>query len=638
MIYKLRILAFLLVLTAGVVPRAILAESRIALVVGNGSYSSVMPLDNPENDATLIAETLVDLGFEVTLLIDASQAELRQGISQFGSDLREAGQAGTGLFYYAGHALQSFGNNYLLPVDASLTDAADLGLVAVEAESVLRQMFSAKKRTNIVILDACRNNPFETIPEFSDNGLAEMKAPAGTFLAYATEPGGVALDGLGDNSPFTQVLAREMMKLDAPVEQVFKNVRVAVRALTNQQQTPWDTSSLISDFTFAAGEDLNSEDRAELQLWNAVRSAQDLAQVKLFLEAYPQSRYVPDGQNLLAALTEGTLSELADPEQSTVGRAADAPEDERLSNVQSWMFQLQELDEDGAVEALAATAYDMFIIEAGQNFSDWSYNTPQIIDQLKVKPDGSPRVLIAYVDIGQAEDYRAYWQDDWVAPTKTSRGYPSFLITIDPDGWSGNYPVAYWEEDWQSLWLGSNGTIADLARYGFDGVLLDWVEAYDDGLVRKAAKEAGVSPELSMIAFIEKLGEAGKAIDPGFLVVAQNAIYLIDTDPDRYTNSIDALAVEDTWFHGWGDSDWDDPDGGDQQYRHDDEYSTNARLAQIALYQNAGLPVFSVDYALDKNNVSKVYSEASNHGFVSLVTRVALSKLTETPPPSLASD
>lgn len=638
MIYKLRILAFLLVLTAGVVPRAILAESRIALVVGNGSYSSVMPLDNPENDATLIAEALVDLGFEVTLLIDANQTELRQGISQFGSDLRGAGQAGTGLFYYAGHALQSFGNNYLLPVDASLTDAADLGLVAIEAESVLRQMFSAKNRTNIVILDACRNNPFETIPEFSDNGLAEMKAPAGTFLAYATEPGGVALDGLGDNSPFTQVLAREMMRPGAPVEQVFKNVRVAVRTLTNQHQTPWDTSSLINDFTFAAGEDLNSEDRAELQLWNAVRSAQDLAQVKLFLKAYPQSRYAQDGQNLLAALTEGTLSEFADTEHSTVGRAADALVDERLSNVQSWMFQLQELDEDGAVEALAATAYDMFIIEAGQNFSDWSYNTPQIIDQLKAKPDGSPRVLIAYVDIGQAEDYRAYWQDDWVAPTKTSRGYPSFLITIDPDGWSGNFPVAYWEEDWQSLWLGSNGIIADLARYGFDGVLLDWVEAYDDDLVRKAAKEAGVSPELSMIAFIEKLGEAGKAIAPSFLVVAQNAIYLIDTDPDRYTNSIDALAVEDTWFHGWGDSDWDDPDGGDQQYRHDDEYSTNARLAQIALYQNAGLPVFSVDYALDKNNVSKVYSEASNHGFVSLVTRVALSKLTETPPPSLASD
>ena len=235
MISTLRVLALLLILVAGTAPRATLAESRIALVVGNGNYSSVSTLDNPENDANLIAETLKSLGFEVTLLVDASQAELRHGISQFGRDLRQAGRDGAGLFYYAGHALQSFGNNYLLPVDASLTDAADLGLVAVEAESVLQQMFSAKNRTNIVILDACRNNPFENIAEFNDNGLAEMKAPAGTFLAYATEPGGVALDGLGVNSPFTQVLAREMMEPGTPVEQMFKKFRVAVRDLTDQQ-------------------------------------------------------------------------------------------------------------------------------------------------------------------------------------------------------------------------------------------------------------------------------------------------------------------------------------------------------------------------------------------------------------------
>jgi cysteinyl-tRNA synthetase, unknown class len=624
-ISKLRILAFLLVFAAGVVPRATLAESRIALVVGNGIYSSVSSLNNPANDATLIAESLEGLGFKVTLLVDANQTELRHGISQFGRDLRQGGQNGTGLFYYAGHALQSFGNNYLLPVDANLTDAADLGLVAVEAESVLRQMFSAKNRTNIVILDACRNNPFENIPELDDNGLAEMKAPAGTFLAYATEPGGVALDGLGTNSPFTQVLAREMMDPGIPVEQVFKNVRVAVRDITNERQTPWDTSSLISDFTFVPGETLSSEETAEFQLWNAVRSSRNLAQVELFLDAYPKSRFVSDGRKLLATLKEKELAKVA-------------TSDERLLNVQNWMFQIQELDEDGAVETLAATEYDMLVLEPGHNFSEWAYNTRQIIDQLKAKPDGSSRLLLAYIDIGQAEDYRDYWQDDWLAPTEDERGHPDFLITIDPDGWSGNFPVAYWDDDWQSLWLGSSGIVADLARYGFDGIFLDWVEAYDDDLVREVAKASDVSPENSMISFIEKLGSAGKAIDPSFLVVAQNAIYLIDSDPDRYTKAIDALAVEDTWFHGWGDSDWDDPDGGDQHDRHDDDYSTDARLAQISLYQQAGLPVFSVDYALNKNNVAKVYGEAKDHGFISLVTRVALSKLTETPPSNLLSE
>jgi len=637
-ISTLRILAFLLVLAAGFVPRATLAESRIALVVGNGSYNSVSSLDNPENDATLIAETLKGLGFEVTLLVDAGQAELRHGISQFGRDLRKAGKNGTGLFYYAGHALQSFGNNYLLPVDASLTDAADLGLVAVEAESVLRQMFSAKNRTNIVILDACRNNPFENIAEFNDNGLAEMKAPAGTFLAYATEPGGVALDGLGTNSPFTQVLAREMVEPGTPIEQMFKKVRVAVRDLTDQQQTPWDTSSLISDFTFVARAPLSSDEIAELHLWNVVRSAQDLAQVKLFLNTYPQGRFASDGQKLLSALTEADRTHTTTTIPTLTRSSTDRPPDGRLSNVRNWMFQLQELDEDGAVETLAATEYDMLVIEAGYNFSDWSYETQKIIDQLKVKPDGSSRILLAYIDIGQAEDYRDYWQNDWVAPTAHKRGNPKFLITIDPDGWSGNFPVAYWDDDWQSLWLGSNGIVADLARFGFDGVLLDWVEAYDDDLVREAAREADVSPESSMITFIEELGKSGRAIDPNFLVIAQNAIYLIDADPDRYTNAIDAIAIEDTWFHGWGDSDWADPDGGDQHDRHYEDYSTDARLAQISLYQKVGLPVFSVDYALNPDNASFVYNEAAGQGFISLVTRVALSRLTETPPPNLTSE
>ncbi len=638
MISTLRVLALFLILAAGVVPRATFAESRIALVIGNGNYDSVSTLNNPENDATLIADTLEVLGFDVTLLVDASQVDLRRGISQFGRDLREAGQDGTGLFYYAGHALQSFGNNYLLPVDANLTDAADLGLVAIEAESVLRQMFSAKNRTNIVILDACRNNPFEAIPDFSDNGLAEMKAPAGTFLAYATEPGGVALDGLGVNSPFTQVLAHEMMEPDVPVEQMFKKVRVAVREITQDRQTPWDTSSLISDFTFVAGNTLSAEETAELQLWSTVRSARDLMQVKLFLDAYPNSRFGLDGRKLLVALMEAKQPELAEPKPTLAGSTADWPLDGRLSTVRNWMFQLQELDEDGAIQTLAATEYDMLVIEAGYNFSDWAYDTRHIIDQLKVKPNGNPRLLLAYVDIGQAEDYRDYWQEDWVAPTTHKRGIPEFLITIDPDGWSGNFPVAYWDDDWQSLWLGSDGIVADLARFGFDGVLLDWVEAYDDDLVREAARESGVSPENSMITFIEELGNSGRAIDPNFLVVAQNAIYLIDADPDRYTKAIDAVAIEDTWFHGWGDSDWDDPDGGDQHDRHDDEYSTDARLAQISLYQKAGLPVFSVDYALNKTNVAWVYNEAINHGFISLVTRVALSRLTETPPPNLTSE
>ena len=170
-----RLLALSLAVLFGL--QAAQAEPRIALIVGNGAYSSVTQLDNPVPDAQLMAQALENNGFTVSILTDASQGDLNRGIAQFGRDLRDGGADATGLFFYAGHAVQSFGSNFLLPVDAGLTDAADLSLVAVQADAVLRQMFSAKNKTNIVILDACRNNPFETIPDLDDNGLAEMKAP-----------------------------------------------------------------------------------------------------------------------------------------------------------------------------------------------------------------------------------------------------------------------------------------------------------------------------------------------------------------------------------------------------------------------------------------------------------------------------
>ncbi|MGL1919900.1 MAG: endo alpha-1,4 polygalactosaminidase [Hyphomicrobiales bacterium] len=309
-----------------------------------------------------------------------------------------------------------------------------------------------------------------------------------------------------------------------------------------------------------------------------------------------------------------------------------------LSSIRNWMYQIQKLNEDGAVQTLAATDYDMLVIEPGQNFSESPYESQQMVSRLREKPDGTPRVVIAYIDIGQAEDYRTYWQDDWVAPKDGLRGSPGFLVAADPNGWEGNYPVAYWDAEWQSLWLGPDGIVADLARLGYDGVFLDWIEAYDDDGVRAVAEKFGVSPEDAMITFVEKLGEAGRAINPDFLIIAQNAIYLIDSAPDRYAKAIDALAVESTWFNGLGDSDWGDPDSGDLHDQHVAEYSTPARLTQILRYQNAGLPVFSVDYALKQDNIAKVYSEAQSLEMIPLVTRVSLSKLTETPPQNLEPD
>jgi|GEM_PF-2581854 len=306
---------------------------------------------------------------------------------------------------------------------------------------------------------------------------------------------------------------------------------------------------------------------------------------------------------------------------------------ERLNNTFSWMYQIQNLDDDKAIQNLAETKYPMLVIEPGHNFLDFSYNTTEIVSKLKDNPDGgTERLLLAYIDIGQAEDYRDYWQSDWTAPTASQRGNPDFMLTIDPDGWSGNYPVAYWRQEWKELWLGDNGIIVELAKLGFDGVYLDWVEAYDDDTVRIVAEEENVNPEVEMIKFIEEIKQSGQTIISDFLVISQNAPYLIDTDKSRYLATIDALAVEDTWFHGAGDANWDDPDAGDLHQRHDGEWSTTNRLKQYKQYQRSGLPVFSVDYCISTQNAEQVYNDAAKEGLRPLVTRVSLSRLTVTPP------
>ncbi len=308
-------------------PGFAMAEQRIALIVGNGAYTSVATLDNTVNDAVLLAKLTEEAGFGVTLLTDADQATLNQAIAKFGRDLRAAGPETTGLFYYAGHGVQSFGSNFLLPTDAALTDAADLGLVGVPADTVLRQMASARNKTNIVILDACRNNPFVDIPDMNDNGLAEMNAPTGTFLAYSTAPGAVALDGLDSNSPYTAALAEEMSIKGVPIEQLFKQVRVKVLNQTFGKQTPWDTSSLTTQFMFHLAEVPSAEDVAARQLWTSVQATNDPVQIMLFLRAYPDSDFADEARLALASAMSAELGPTAADLGEDLGAAlAAAPE------------------------------------------------------------------------------------------------------------------------------------------------------------------------------------------------------------------------------------------------------------------------------------------------------------------------
>jgi len=224
-------------------------EKRIALVIGNGRYAS-SPLINPPNDAQLIASTLSSLGFDVISRRNSNQTEMKRAIQEFGVRLEQAGPNAVGLFYYAGHGVQLNGGNFLIPVGANIARDSDVEIEAVSADWVMQQMRYARNRLNIVILDACRNNPFARSLRSADRGLAKMDAPAGVMIAYSTAPGDVASDGTGSNSPYSEALAKAMRENNQPIEQVFKRTRIAVMAMTSSRQTPWESSSLTGDFYF----------------------------------------------------------------------------------------------------------------------------------------------------------------------------------------------------------------------------------------------------------------------------------------------------------------------------------------------------------------------------------------------------
>ncbi len=230
------------------------AEKRVALVIGNSAYQSVPRLENPRNDALLVAETLRRLGF--TLVGGAAQVELDKAgfdgvVQRFGNQLIGADVA---LFYYAGHGLQVRGTNYLVPVTANPTRETDVDFQMVDVSLVLRQMEGAGTKLNIVILDACRNNPFGGHGlRAADGGLAQIHAPEGTLLSYATQPGNVALDGDDGHSPYTRALVETMQKPGLDVLQTFNQVGLLVKRATGSSQQPWvSTSPIDGSFYFSS--------------------------------------------------------------------------------------------------------------------------------------------------------------------------------------------------------------------------------------------------------------------------------------------------------------------------------------------------------------------------------------------------
>jgi hypothetical protein len=245
------VLPGLLLLALQTIPIAAIALERTALVVGNSAYGDA-PLRNPVNDATDVAQVLEkQLGFEVILRTDVTQQQFDAAAREFRQRLQRRG--GVGLFYYAGHGIQVDGHNYLIPVGANIDSETDVKYKAVDAGYVLGQMDEADASLNIVILDACRNNPYERSFRSASRGLVRLELPAGelgSLLAYSTAPGKVAADGSGRNSPYTAQLVKALKMPNLTLELVFKQVAIGVYKQTNHHQKPWTSQFLLGDFYF----------------------------------------------------------------------------------------------------------------------------------------------------------------------------------------------------------------------------------------------------------------------------------------------------------------------------------------------------------------------------------------------------
>jgi len=302
---RLRLLISFLTLAAGLASPA--WAKNIALLIGNSNYS-VGQLSNPANDANDLANTLRSIGFETIVRLNVDGDGMRSSIRDFGDKLRN--NDGIGMFFFAGHGVQVNGENYLLPVAVPLRSEQDVEKYGVQANMVLRYMEDSKNRVNVVVLDACRNNPFIKTRSMKTRGLAPMDAPSGSLVAFSTAPGTEASDGSGRNGLYTKHLMANMKVPGLTVEQVFKRTREGVEGESEkdmgQKQSPREESSLKGgDMYFVAPvakkESGASPEEVELAYWNSIASSTNSADFETYLAQYPHGKFADLAKNRLAA-------------------------------------------------------------------------------------------------------------------------------------------------------------------------------------------------------------------------------------------------------------------------------------------------------------------------------------------------
>jgi hypothetical protein len=405
-------------------------QKRTALIIGNSNYQKTGQLLNPINDATDMANTLKELGFDVIVLKDADRRQMGDALNEFHTKLR---QGGVGVFYYAGHGIQVEGENYLVPIDAQLQREEDVVYETLPVGKILGAMENAGNQTNILILDACRDNPFSRRWQRSivAQGLAPIQAVGGSFIAYATAPGDVAADGDGRNGTFTTHILQNIKTPNLTVEDMFKRVRQGVAKETNNQQIPWDSSSLIDEFYFNFNTSVTTPTPpAETTptpppstSTSKIAYAENISTVRTLtghLAAIRDVAIAPDGKTIVSGSLDGTIK---------IWNLVDGKLVRTLPGHRDWVFSIA-LSPDGKTIASSSRDGTIKIWNLADGKLLRTISAPRPIYTIAIAPDGKTlaggdiRDTVSIWNMTNGESIRSWTNDSaWV-----------LSIAIAPDG------------------------------------------------------------------------------------------------------------------------------------------------------------------------------------------------------------
>ena len=326
---------------------------------------------------------------------------------------------------------------------------------------------------------------------------------------------------------------------------------------------------------------------------------------------------------------------VAAPPTAALSSDSAADRHARLSRVSHWLYLISANLSAQTVDQIAASTHNLVVLDfIPSEVNNTAYPMASVVARLHQAPHS--KLAIAYIDIGQAENYRTYWRPDWQV------GTPDWIAGSDPDGWAGNYPVAFWRDEWRHIWLSNQGLLQQILDAGFDGVYLDWVEAYSNPNVVTVARKDGVDPEQEIVRWVGDIAAFGRTQKPSFIVIGQNATDLVQND--AYLKIIDAISQEQIWFDGASDN---NPPGDCPLPRTDAEVGSAAYLRQLSpacrnqydrypdstlhvssetylglltMARDKGKIIFTVDYALQPDNVAWVYQTSRALGFVPYVS------------------